>query len=52
MKSKNIFVKRSEMALIYNDRAILENHHVSSTFRLMTDSSYNICGELTREEYK
>lgn len=43
---------KSDMALVYNDRAILENHHVSSTFRLMTNSSYNILEELTREEYK
>lgn len=43
---------RSEIALIYNDRAVLENYHISATFKLMTNDSYNILQELTREEYK
>lgn len=43
---------RSEIALIYNDRAILENYHISTAFRLMLNDSYNILQELTRDEYK
>lgn len=43
---------RSDIALIYNDRAVLENYHISTTFRLMKNDSYNILQELSREEYK
>ena len=43
---------RSEYALIYNDRAVLENYHISASFKLMTNDSCNIIQELTREEYK
>ncbi len=43
---------RSDIALIYNDRAVLENYHVSATFRLMKNDSYNILQELTRDEFK
>ena len=48
----NIKKFRSDVALIYNDRAVLENYHISTTFKLMTNDSYNILQELTREEYK
>jgi calcium/calmodulin-dependent 3',5'-cyclic nucleotide phosphodiesterase len=47
-----IYFERSELALVYNDRAVLENYHISATFRLLTNDSYNIVQELTREEYK
>jgi calcium/calmodulin-dependent 3',5'-cyclic nucleotide phosphodiesterase len=43
---------RSEIALIYNDRAVLENYHISTTFKLMTNDSFNILQELSRAEYK
>jgi calcium/calmodulin-dependent 3',5'-cyclic nucleotide phosphodiesterase len=46
------YLIRSDIALVYNDRAILENYHISATFRLMLNDSYNILQELTREEYK
>lgn len=42
----------SETALLYNDRAVLENHHVSASFRLMRDDDANILSHLSREEYK
>ncbi|KRX97393.1 putative 3',5'-cyclic phosphodiesterase pde-1, partial [Trichinella pseudospiralis] len=43
----------SDYALIYNDRSVLENHHVSAIFRLMHDSSqYNILEKLTKEEIR
>ena len=49
-KEREIF--RSDVALIYNDRAVLENHHVSAAFRLMRIDDYNIVAEFTSEEYK
>ncbi|GFU24297.1 hypothetical protein NPIL_441382 [Nephila pilipes] len=45
-------MSRSETALLYNDRAVLENHHVSTAFRLMRDEDCNILAHLSKEEYK
>lgn len=42
----------SDTALLYNDRAVLENHHVSASFRLMRDADANILSHLSREEFK
>ncbi|CAF3644230.1 unnamed protein product [Rotaria socialis] len=51
--SNNFHIQsRSDVALIYNDRAVLENHHVSAAFRLMRMEEYNIVSEFTSEEYK
>lgn len=38
--------------MIYNDRAVLENHHVSAAFRLMRIDDYNILSEFSSDEYK
>ena len=43
---------RSEVALIYNDRAVLENHHISAAFRLMQGEEHNILANLSKEEYR
>ncbi|CAF0802728.1 unnamed protein product [Didymodactylos carnosus] len=43
---------KSDVALIYNDRAVLENHHVSAAFRLMRIDDYNIVSEFSNEEYR
>ncbi|KAK2144659.1 hypothetical protein LSH36_739g01001 [Paralvinella palmiformis] len=42
----------SEVALIYNDRAVLESHHVSAAFRFMREDDYNILSGLKKEEYR
>ncbi|CAI4230238.1 unnamed protein product [Auanema sp. JU1783] len=42
----------SNFALLYNDRSVLENHHVSSCFRLMKDDDKNIFAHLTRDEFR
>lgn len=42
----------SDMAMLYNDRAVLENHHASAAFRLLKEDEYNIFSNLSREEYK
>ncbi|XP_041373982.1 calcium/calmodulin-dependent 3',5'-cyclic nucleotide phosphodiesterase 1A-like isoform X2 [Gigantopelta aegis] len=42
----------SDVALLYNDRAVLENHHLSSAFRLMKEEEYGILSNLSKEEYR
>lgn len=42
----------SDTALLYNDRAVLENHHVSAAFRLMKEGENNIVSNLSREEFR
>uniref|UniRef100_A0A8D3E7K2 Phosphodiesterase n=1 Tax=Scophthalmus maximus TaxID=52904 RepID=A0A8D3E7K2_SCOMX len=42
---------KSEFALIYNDRAVQESHHLSAAFRLLQDDQMNIFINLTREEW-
>lgn len=43
---------RSDMALLYNDKAVLENHHVSAAFRLMKEDDCNILANMRREDHK
>ena len=42
----------SDVALVYNDRAVLENYHVSAVFRLFRDDDYNILSGLKTDEYR
>ncbi|KAJ8019550.1 Calcium/calmodulin-dependent 3',5'-cyclic nucleotide phosphodiesterase 1C [Holothuria leucospilota] len=42
----------SDMAYLYNDRAVLENHHVSSTFRLIKEEDKNILANVSNDEFK
>lgn len=42
----------SDTALLYNDRAVLENHHISAGFRVMKEDECNILQHLSREEYR
>uniref|UniRef100_T1IN43 Phosphodiesterase n=1 Tax=Strigamia maritima TaxID=126957 RepID=T1IN43_STRMM len=42
----------SDIALLYNDRAVLENHHISATFRLLKADETNIVSNLSREEFR
>ncbi|CAH1731872.1 unnamed protein product [Aphis gossypii] len=42
----------TEIALLYNDRAVLENYHISSTFRILKDDDCNILQNLTKEEFR
>lgn len=44
---------RSDTALFYNDRAVLENHHVSAVYRLLHDNEeMNILSNLSKEEWR
>jgi hypothetical protein len=42
----------TETALLYNDRAVLENHHISASFRVMREDECNILQNLSREEFR
>ncbi|KAF5403656.1 Phosphodiesterase [Paragonimus heterotremus] len=42
----------SELALIYNDRGVLENHHVSAIFRLIQDPEFDIFTGLNKDQFK
>ncbi|XP_048238430.1 calcium/calmodulin-dependent 3',5'-cyclic nucleotide phosphodiesterase 1A-like isoform X1 [Haliotis rufescens] len=42
----------SEVALLYNDRAVLENHHISAAFRIMKEEECGIASNLSKEEYR
>ncbi|KAK7494488.1 hypothetical protein BaRGS_00014380, partial [Batillaria attramentaria] len=42
----------SEVAMLYNDRAVLENHHISSAFRMLKEEENNIVCNLSKEEYR
>ncbi|XP_043244133.1 calcium/calmodulin-dependent 3',5'-cyclic nucleotide phosphodiesterase 1A-like isoform X3 [Amphibalanus amphitrite] len=41
----------SETALIYNDKSVLENFHVSNAFRILREEECNFLCNLSREEY-
>ncbi|CAI5674050.1 unnamed protein product [Oreochromis niloticus] len=44
---------RSDTALFYNDRAVLENHHVSAVYRLLHDNEeMNILSNLSKEDWR
>lgn len=41
----------SELALVYNDRSILENHHCSQTFRLFKRPELNIFANISAADF-
>jgi hypothetical protein len=50
----NLFLitTRSELALRYNDKSVLENYHCASTFELLNDKKYNFLSVFDDPEYK
>ncbi|CDR00517.1 unnamed protein product [Oncorhynchus mykiss] len=43
---------RSGTAILYNDRAVLENHHVSAAYRLLQDDDeMNILLNLSKDDW-
>ncbi|CAB3989792.1 calcium calmodulin-dependent 3, 5 -cyclic nucleotide phosphodiesterase 1A-like isoform X1 [Paramuricea clavata] len=42
---------RSELAMLYNDRSVQENHHISAAFSLLNRQEINILGNLSSTEY-
>ncbi|XP_053212282.1 dual specificity calcium/calmodulin-dependent 3',5'-cyclic nucleotide phosphodiesterase 1B-like isoform X1 [Panonychus citri] len=45
-------MSESETALLYNDRAVLENFHISAAFRILKENDCNILVNLNKEEYR
>ncbi|XP_076027542.1 dual specificity calcium/calmodulin-dependent 3',5'-cyclic nucleotide phosphodiesterase 1A [Genypterus blacodes] len=44
---------RSDTAMLYNDRAVLENHHVSAAYRLLQgDGDMNILSNLSKDDWR
>ncbi|XP_038148451.1 calcium/calmodulin-dependent 3',5'-cyclic nucleotide phosphodiesterase 1A [Cyprinodon tularosa] len=43
---------RSEVAILYNDRSVLENHHVSAAYKLMAEEDMNILINLNKEDWR
>lgn len=43
---------KSELALLYNDQSVLENHHISTAFRIMRDSDKNITQNLDDNQWR
>ena len=45
---------RHEIAIRYNDQSVLENHHVATTYRTISENggAYNIFDEMDKEQYK
>merc|ERR1711988_60127 len=43
---------RSELALVYNDKSVLENHHAHITFEILLEKSCNIVENLEETEFK
>lgn len=42
---------KSDLALLYNDKSPLENHHASALFSILQDDKLNILAGLSRSEY-
>lgn len=38
--------------MMYNDRSVLENYHISEAFKVMRKEESNIVVNLSREEYR
>ncbi|XP_029968009.1 calcium/calmodulin-dependent 3',5'-cyclic nucleotide phosphodiesterase 1A [Salarias fasciatus] len=43
---------RSEVAILYNDRSVLENHHVSAAYKLMAEDDMNILVNLNKDDWR
>jgi hypothetical protein len=41
----------SKLAVRYNDESVLENHHVSTMFKILLKEKYNILENMTNEQY-
>ncbi|XP_037542629.1 calcium/calmodulin-dependent 3',5'-cyclic nucleotide phosphodiesterase 1A-like [Nematolebias whitei] len=42
----------SEVAILYNDRSVLENHHVSAAYKLMAEEDMNILVNLNKDDWR
>jgi hypothetical protein len=42
----------SPLAILYNDSAVLENHHVSRLYQLLKNPAVNILADLSKEQFR
>merc|ERR1719245_803401 len=42
----------SDLAIVYNDKSVLENHHVAAFFRTMVDNECNILQNMSQTEFQ
>jgi hypothetical protein len=45
-----LFVLGSELALMYNDESVLENHHLAVGFKLVQNEDCDIFANLTKKQ--
>lgn len=43
---------QTELALLYNDRNVLESFHVSAVFRITKEAEFNIFEKMSKEQYQ
>uniref|UniRef100_A0A3P8UDC8 Phosphodiesterase n=1 Tax=Cynoglossus semilaevis TaxID=244447 RepID=A0A3P8UDC8_CYNSE len=43
---------RSDVAILYNDRSVLENHHISAAYKLMAEDDMNILVNLNKDDWR
>uniref|UniRef100_F6U068 PDEase domain-containing protein n=2 Tax=Ciona intestinalis TaxID=7719 RepID=F6U068_CIOIN len=43
---------RSPLAQMYNDKSVLENHHISSAFRLLNEEDCDILANFSKDDYQ
>ncbi|XP_053732400.1 dual specificity calcium/calmodulin-dependent 3',5'-cyclic nucleotide phosphodiesterase 1A-like isoform X4 [Synchiropus splendidus] len=43
---------RSDVAILYNDKSVLENHHVSAAYKLMAEEEMNILINLNKDDWR
>ncbi len=49
--NKFMIAKLTDLAIIYNDKSVLEMHHVSQAFRMMQDPKYDIFCEMSNANF-
>jgi hypothetical protein len=51
VSNEHLIASGSALALLYNDRAVLENHHTFTMFDLLLKPQYNILANLEQDQY-
>ena len=47
-----LMASSDKMALLYNDKSILENHHCAASFEVLSRTQCNFLGSLDRADFK
>ena len=50
----NLFLieSKDQIALTYNDQAVLENHHAATLFSILNQPNFNILSNFPKEDFK